>query len=73
MEETTKKKSKEKKSVGLKQHIENVKSEFNRITWLDKDSLTKKTIAVVASTVGLGVIIGLIDMIVKFGLGLIIS
>jgi preprotein translocase subunit SecE len=40
---------------------------------LDKESLTKKTIAVVASTVGLGAIIGLVDMIVKYGLGLIIS
>jgi preprotein translocase subunit SecE len=73
MEQTTKKKDKEKQSTSLKQHIENVKAEFNRITWLDKESLTKKTIAVVASTVGLGAIIGLVDMIVKYGLGLIIS
>jgi preprotein translocase subunit SecE len=73
MEQTTKKKDKEPQSTSLKQHIENVKAEFNRITWLDKESLTKKTIAVVASTVGLGAIIGLVDMIVKYGLGLIIS
>ncbi|KIR02730.1 hypothetical protein P261_01545 [Lachnospiraceae bacterium TWA4] len=71
MAENKKKDVKEKTS--LKQHFENLKSEFNRITWLDKDALTKKTVAVVASTVVLGAIIAVIDMIVKYGLGLIIS
>ena len=50
-----------------------VKAEFKKIIWPSRDSLTKKTAAVVASTVVLSVIISVVDLLVKFGLGFILS
>ena len=78
MEETTTKKEKSqkksaKKNGGLKQIITNLKVEFGKIIWPDKDSLTKSTIAVLASSIVLGVIIAVVDMVIKFGLGFVIA
>jgi preprotein translocase subunit SecE len=71
--ELEKKDTNSKKKGGLKKVIENLQSEFKKIIWPTKDSLVKRTTAVIASTVALGVIIGLVDMIIKYGLGFIIS
>ncbi|MDO5409370.1 MAG: preprotein translocase subunit SecE [Lachnospiraceae bacterium] len=78
MEETTTRKEKSqkkdtKKKGGFASILTNLKTEFNRIIWPDKESLTKRTIAVLVSSVALGGIIALIDMVVKFGLGFVIS
>ena len=76
MEEKTTKKGKEKNQKNgrsLKKHWENLVAEYHRITWPSRDSLTKSTAAVLASSVALGVIIAVVDMIIKFGLGLIIA
>lgn len=77
MENTTtgkeKKQKNTKKGGGLKKILDNLKIEFGRIIWLDKDSLTKSTVAVLVSSVALGVIIAVIDMIIKFGLGFVIA
>ena len=70
MEKTT---NKTENKGGLKKVFRNLMSEFNRIVWPSRDSLVKRTIAVLASSVVLGGIIAVIDMIVKFGLGLVIA
>ncbi|MCI6731398.1 MAG: preprotein translocase subunit SecE [Lachnospiraceae bacterium] len=57
----------------MKRILFNLKAEFNKIIWPDRESLIKRTIAVFASSVSLGVIIAVVDMIVKFGLGFLIS
>lgn len=62
-----------KKKGGFKNILNNLKAEFNKIIWPDKDSLTKNTIAVIVSSVAMGVIIAVIDMIIKFGLGFVIA
>lgn len=71
MEKTATKKEKGQK-FNLKKILSNLKSEFGKIIWPNKDTLTKSTIAVIISSVALGIIITVIDMIIKFGLGFVI-
>lgn len=45
-----------------------LKSEFKKITWPDRKSLVKQTIAVIVITVILGLIIAGVDAIYKVGI-----
>ena len=63
----------EEKKAPKKSWFQGLRAEFNKIIWPDRESLIKRTIAVFASSVSLGVIIAVVDMIVKFGLGFLIS
>ena len=49
-----------------------LKAEFNKIIWPQKEDVTKQTIAVLAVSLMLGALIGVLDMIFKFGISLII-
>ena len=44
-----------------------VKAEFKKISWPDRQSTVKQSIAVVAISIVVGIIIALLDMIVKYG------
>ena len=44
-----------------------VQSEFKKITWPDKNSLVKQSIAVVAISIVLGLIITLLDTLLQDG------
>ena len=44
-----------------------VKTEFKKITWPDKDSLLKQSIAVVAVSVVVGIIITVLDFALQYG------
>ncbi len=44
-----------------------LKAEFNKIIWPDKKSLSRQTAAVVAVSVVLGLIIAVLDVIIRFG------
>ena len=76
-EKTTRKEKSQKKNAGknggFKQILTNLRVEFNRIIWPDRESLTKSTTAVLVCSVALGIIIAVIDMIIKFGLGFVIA
>ena len=50
-----------------------VKSEFKKITWPDRKATVKQSIAVVAISVTVGVIIAILDLIVKYGVSFITS
>ncbi|MDI9241499.1 preprotein translocase subunit SecE [Fusibacillus kribbianus] len=63
MEESAKK----KKSL-----FKSLKAEFKKIIWPDKKSFTRQTIAVVLTTVFLGAIIALLDLVIKFGINFVI-
>ncbi|WMC93852.1 preprotein translocase subunit SecE [Kineothrix sp. MB12-C1] len=45
-----------------------VKTEFKKITWPDKDSLLKQSVAVVCISVIAGTIIAIIDFILQYGI-----
>ena len=50
-----------------------IKSEYKKITWPDKDSLLKQSVAVVCVSVVVGVIIAVLDFIIKYGVDFMIS
>jgi len=56
-----------------KDFIKGLKAEFNKIIWPDKETLTKQSIVVVVTTIALGVAIAVLDLIVKFGLNIVIG
>ncbi len=44
-----------------------VKAEFKKITWPDKESLLKQSIAVVCASIVLGVVIAVLDFFLQYG------
>ena len=59
--------------VSKKSWFEGLKSEFKKIIWPEKKTLGKQTIAVVAVSCVLGVIITIIDVIVQYGIDFLIK
>lgn len=58
--------SNEQKAPKVK-FFDGVKAEFKKIIWPDKNTLLKQSVAVVAVSIVLGVIIALIDMVMQYG------
>lgn len=52
--------------------IKGLKAEFKKIVWPDQETVTKQTITVVAVSVALGLIIAILDFVIKWGLSFII-
>jgi preprotein translocase subunit SecE len=69
MGETT---SKEKATAKKTSFFKGLKVEFSKIIWPDKETVGKQTVAVVVCSVALGLIIALLDLIIKFGLSFIL-
>ena len=62
------------KSAGTqkKSWFKGLKSEFKRISWPDKNTLGKQTAAVVSISIVLGLIISLLDTVLKYGIDLLV-
>lgn len=58
-----------KKKVNV---YKNLKAEFKKIIWPDKKSFTRQTVAVVLTSVFLGAVIALLDLVIKFGINFLI-
>jgi len=56
-----------------KDFIKGLKAEFNKIIWPDKDSLRKQSVVVIIVTVLMGITIAVLDLIIKYGLNIIIG
>ncbi len=54
------------------ERFEVLKAEFKKIIWPDRKQVTRETTAVVAFGVGLGVLIAILDAVIKFGLSFIL-
>jgi len=50
-----------------------VKAEFKKISWPDRQSTLKQSVAVVAISVVVGVIIAVIDYVVQYGVNFLTS
>ncbi len=50
-----------------------VKSEFKKIIWPDRQATLKQSVAVVAISVVVGVIIAILDYVIKMGINFITS
>ena len=64
----TDKEKKQKKSW-----FKGLKAEFAKIIWPDQKTLTKETAAVVISSVVIGVIISIVDLVVRFGIEFLVK
>lgn len=49
-----------------------LKAEFKKIIWPDKKTVGKQTVAVISISVCVGLIIGLLDMVIKYLISFII-
>lgn len=56
-----------------KNFFKGLKAEFNKIIWPDQETVGKQTAAVLAVTVALGVVIAILDFIIKWGLSFMIK
>ena len=72
MADEVKKESKKEKN-GIDAFIDSVKKEYKKIVWPTRDRLTKETIAVVVSSVILGIIIAGLDFLFRSGFSMIIK
>jgi len=70
-EKAVAKKNGQSLSVKLSAWWKGLKGEFNKIVWEDKESVTKETTAVVIITVILGIIIAIVDWVLKNGIDFI--
>ena len=61
-----------RKKAPKKSFFKGLKAEFNKIVWPDQETVGKQTVAVVAVTAALGIIIAILDFIIKWGLSFII-
>lgn len=55
-----------------KSWFKGLQAEFRKVIWPDKNALVRQTTAVVSVSVLLGVIITVIDAIMKFGIDLLV-
>ena len=55
------------KKGNKKGFFDGVKVEFKKISWPDQTSIIRQTVAVVAISLALGVIITILDFIVQYG------
>lgn len=54
-------------------YFKGVKAEFKKIVWPDRQQTLKQSIAVVAISVVVGVIIAIIDYVAKYGVNFLTS
>ena len=47
--------------------------EFQKIIWPDKEKIYKETVTVVSATVCLGVVIALFDLVLQYGMKLLVG
>ena len=58
--------NKTNESVAKNSFSQEVKSEFKKIIWPSKESLTKESVAVIATTIVLGGIVALLDLGIQY-------
>ena len=72
LKKETKKQAENKDEKKKRSFFKGVKAEFKKIIWPTKETVARETGAVVLFSVILGVLIAIIDAIIKAGLGLVI-
>lgn len=74
MAETTGKKepNKDAKKAPKTNYLKGLKTEFKKIIWPNQETIAKETVTVVAATAVIGLVIAVLDFIIKWGLSFII-
>ncbi len=70
--DSSKKATAGKDAAPKKNFFKGLKAEFGRIIWPDKDTVTKETVAVVAATVVIALVIIGLDALIQLGLNAIL-
>lgn len=60
------------KKTGIKSWYKGLQSEFKKISWPDRDTLTRETVTVTVVAIILGVIIATLDMILQYGISFLV-
>lgn len=71
--ESTKKEGVKKEKAARSDFFKGVKAEFKKISWPDKDSLVKQSVAVVCISVVLGAVIAVLDFLMQYGVDFLTS
>ena len=70
-------KGKKNKKPGIFKRIADwfsgLKTEFSKIIWPDREKIYKDTVTVVTATICLGVVIALFDMLLQYGMKLLVG
>lgn len=69
-EKTAKQSAKQPAKPGF---FKGVKAEFKKISWPDRESVIKQSVAVVCVSVVLGAVIAVLDFIMQYGVGFLTS
>ncbi len=56
-----------------KSFVQGLKAEYRKIIWPTKETVTKQTIAVLVSTVALGLVITVLDLVIRLGLDFLLG
>ena len=62
-----------KEKARKKSFTKGLQAEFNKIIWPDKETLAKQTVAVSVVSVLLGVLIAVIDVVIKYGVDFLVQ
>lgn len=60
------------KKAGISEWFRGLRAEFNKITWPDRETLTRETVTVTVVSIILGVIIATLDMILQYGISFLV-
>ena len=62
-----------KEKAQKKSWFKGFQAEFKKVVWPDKKTLAKQTAAVVGASVFLGALISVIDVLLKYGIDLLVK
>lgn len=65
--------AKKEKAANKPSFWKGIKSEFKKITWPDKESLLKQSVAVVCISIVVGAIIAVLDFVIQYGVNILTS
>jgi preprotein translocase subunit SecE len=57
----------------LAERFQGLKIEWQKIVWLDRDTVTKQTVATVIVAVVLGIIIAVFDLVIRRGVDVLVK
>ena len=73
MSEAVEKGPKKTEKPQKKSWFKGLKAEFKKIMWPDRKTVAKQTVAVVLTSIALGIIIKILDIILSYGIDVLIS
>ncbi len=73
MSEAAEKAPKKTEKSQKKSWFKGLKAEFKKIMWPDRKTVGKQTVAVVLTSIALGIIIKILDIILSYGIDVLIS